>query len=426
MNQCFTGAFRAGAPEQLGRKSIAMWTGKGPKDSPDRQAEDRAADAQAAPAQPRHVGTVLRRAREAQNEDLRVAATHLRIRDIYLRAIEEGRFDELPTGAYALGFVRAYAIHLGLDGDKLVRRFKEEVGSNIMRRPELVIPEPQGENRVPGGALVFASLLLAAGAYGGWYYVSSHSRIAEAPAVEEPPISAPQRPAAIAAAPAPAPVAPQASAQPAAPVRPAAPPVPPLAATGGIDTSVAASPRGTVAAPPAQPAAPLAAIVTAAKPPEPAPKPEADETESADLTPAPEPLKPAAKPPEPVVAARQGPAEQPLPRPPVSASAASAATFDGMAATPPPKPRPRVVIRAVADSWLQIGDGRGPSIFAQVLRAGDSFTVPDRQGLRFDTGNAGGLEITVDGQTVPPLGPSGAVRRNIPLDADKLVAGSNH
>jgi cytoskeleton protein RodZ len=52
--------------------------------------------------------------------------------------------------------------------------------------------------------------------------------------------------------------------------------------------------------------------------------------------------------------------------------------------------------------------------------------VPDRPGLRFDTGNAGGLEITVDGQTVPPLGPSGAVRRNIPLDADKLAAGAHH
>ncbi len=401
-----------------------MWTGKDHKDSPDRRADDRAADTQAMPAQPRHVGTVLRRAREAQNEDLRVAATHLRIRDAYLRAIEEGRFDELPTGAYAVGFVRAYAIHLGLDGDKLVQRFKAETGSG-MRKPELVIPEPQGENRVPGGALVFASLLLAAGAYGGWYYVSGHSRIAEIPAVEEPPVSAPVRPAAIAAAPAPA--APQIATAPGAVRMQAVPvPVPPLAATGGIDTSIAASPRGTAAPPPALP--PAASITSTGRPQEPAKKPDADETESADATPAPEPLKPAAKPLEPVVqqAARQAPDQPPLPRPPVSASAASAATIDGMAAAAPAKPRPRVVIRAVADSWLQIGDGRGPAIFAQVLRAGDSFTVPDRPGLRFDTGNAGGLEITVDGQTVPPIGPSGAVRRNIPLDADKLVAGANH
>jgi cytoskeleton protein RodZ len=386
-----------------------MWPGKEHKDSPDQGAERRAADSslahnQAAPAQPRHVGMVLRRAREAQNEELRVAAAHLRIRDGYLRAIEDGRFDELPAGAYAVGFVRAYAVHLGLDGDKLVRRFKEELGQGA-RKPNLVIPQPQAESRVPGGALVMASLLLAAGAYGGWYYASGSSRVAEAPT---------EAPRAVASAPA------------------------ALPATGGLDTSIAAPPRGTAApVPSAQPAAPpasppanpraVAAVApapgTAQPPAAPQPARETDPDE-ADSTPAPTPLKPSAKTPETIVqAASQAQPEPPLPRPAISASAASAATIDAA----PAKPKPRVVIRAIADSWLQVGDGRGPSIFAQVLRAGDSFTVPgDRPGLRFDTGNAGGLEITVDGQVVPPIGPSGAVRRNIPLDADKLVAGAHH
>lgn len=229
-----------------------MWSGKEHKDSPGRRAEDRAADTQATPAQPCHVGSLLRRAREAQNEDLRVTATHLRIRDTYLRAIEDGRFDELPSGAYSLGFVRAYAIHLGLDGDKLVQRFKDEQGGAV-RMPALVIPEPQPEGRVPGGALVMASLLLAAGAYGGWYYVSSLGRVAEAPAVDDPP-------RAVAAAPA------------AAPARPR-----PVPATGGIDTSIAAAPRGTTPAPAAGPA--LAAR-TMEKLQEAAAKPrDADETE---------------------------------------------------------------------------------------------------------------------------------------------------
>ena len=39
------------------------------------------------------------------------------------------------------------------------------------------------------------------------------------------------------------------------------------------------------------------------------------------------------------------------------------------------------------------------------------------------TGNAGGLEISVDGDIVPSIGPSGAVRRNILLDPDALVEG---
>ena len=37
-----------------------------------------------------------------------------------------------------------------------------------------------------------------------------------------------------------------------------------------------------------------------------------------------------------------------------------------------------------------------------------------------ETGNAGGLEITVDSKTIPDIGPKGAVRRGIILDADSL------
>ena len=49
--------------------------------------------------------------------------------------------------------------------------------------------------------------------------------------------------------------------------------------------------------------------------------------------------------------------------------------------------------------------------------------MPNREGLVMLTGNAGGLEISVDGKTVPALGPSGAVRRNILLDPDALIEG---
>ena len=36
------------------------------------------------------------------------------------QAIEEGRFEELPGAAYAVGFVRSYATYLGLDAEALV------------------------------------------------------------------------------------------------------------------------------------------------------------------------------------------------------------------------------------------------------------------------------------------------------------------
>jgi cytoskeleton protein RodZ len=68
-----------------------------------------------------------------------------------------------------------------------------------------------------------------------------------------------------------------------------------------------------------------------------------------------------------------------------------------------------------------VRDASDSLIMTRVLRAGDSYQVPTRKGLILVTGNAGGLEITVDGQSIPPLGPRGAVRRNISLDPETLL-----
>lgn len=381
-----------------------------------------------------NVGTILRQARQALGEDVRHCAVYLRIREPYLRAIEDGRYEDLPGRAYAIGFVRAYAVHLGLDGDKVVERFKIESG-DIEAQAELVVPEPTAESSMPGGALVAASLLIAIGAYGGWYYVSTHHRlVTEAPAIDLPTRPAPvasnnqiaaqpsvvRAPAPIAAAPgAFAPSAPGGSA-PSAAAKPGSVAVdlaalPPQTGAGGFTATLSTMLplRGSSAPQPqVEPAAAAAA----------------EDADEAEVTPAPEPLRPSAM----AAATLQG-TQAPLPgadaaardavaRPPISASSAVAATVTD-AAQRPSGPS-RIVIRAIADSWLQVGDGRGTSLFAQVLRAGDSYNVPDRAGLRFDTGNAGGLEITVDGRPVPSVGPSGSVRRNIPLDIEKLVAGN--
>ena len=150
---------------------------------------------------------------------------------------------------------------------------------------------------------------------------------------------------------------------------------------------------------------------------------DADEAENGQVPPAPEPLRPSQSAAllQQSLPLPQGGAADQVARPSISASSAVAATLDG--ATTRPAGPPRIIVRAIADAWLQIGDGRGTALFAQVLRAGDSYHVPDRPGLKLDTGNAGGLEITVDGRPVPSVGPSGSVRRNIPLDIEKLVAG---
>ena len=58
------------------------------------------------------------------------------------------------------------------------------------------------------------------------------------------------------------------------------------------------------------------------------------------------------------------------------------------------------------------------------LQPGDVYMVPGGSGFVLTTGNAGGLEILVDGVLLPPLGAEGAVRRNISLDPDALTGAA--
>ena len=85
----------------------------------------------------------------------------------------------------------------------------------------------------------------------------------------------------------------------------------------------------------------------------------------------------------------------------------------------------RIVVRAKLDSWIQIRDDRvNQLIMTRLLRQGDSYDVPDRPGLTLLTGNAGALDIVVDGEAIPAIGPLGAVRRHVALDAEKLRNGT--
>ena len=85
----------------------------------------------------------------------------------------------------------------------------------------------------------------------------------------------------------------------------------------------------------------------------------------------------------------------------------------------------RISITATADSWVQIQGPNNELLLTRILRTGDVYQVPDRTGLIMVTGNAGALELRVDGTVVEALGPVGVVRRNVLLDPEALVAGTN-
>ncbi|WP_236262415.1 helix-turn-helix domain-containing protein, partial [Caenispirillum salinarum] len=129
----------------------------------------------AEPAPRESVGQLLRMTRASHGVDLPHVAEVLRIRLAFLQAIEDGRNQDLPGPTYAVGFVRAYADYLGLDGEEIVRRYKAET-SIVPRKADLEFPTPVNEGGIPTGAMLLIAALLGAGIYGGWYWMSSEDR----------------------------------------------------------------------------------------------------------------------------------------------------------------------------------------------------------------------------------------------------------
>jgi cytoskeleton protein RodZ len=360
-----------------------------PRDEIERQEPDE-------PRLPRTVGTVLRDARLRQGGDRNQIAALLRIRPAYLAAIEDSRYDQLPGAAYALGFVRAYAEHLGLDRQEILRRFKAET-AGLDRRQDLAVPMPLPDRSRPGAAILLVALIVAACAYALWWYFASGERmrperVAAPPEEIAPPLPPPPIVAAPEAPPEPVPETTLDE-----PVAPAEPPpeageAPGAGAPEPLGEAPEAVPESAPAEaqsePPAEPAAPAETAEPAVPVP---PAPSAPPIAAALPPPPPPPLPDAAPQPEGprVYGVTNGPA--------------------------------RIVIRATADSWIQIRDADGSQ--ARILRPGEIYRVPDRPGVTMRTGNAGGIEVTVDGEPAPALGQPGQTR-NVALDPDRLLAGT--
>ena len=115
------------------------------------------------------IGASLRESRRETGQELRAVAAALRIRRLHLEAIEEGRFDDLPGQAYALGFVRTYADYLNLDSDWVVERFREELAPGE-DSPDLNFPEASAPRSRPTTGLLGAAVVLGAAAFGSWYH----------------------------------------------------------------------------------------------------------------------------------------------------------------------------------------------------------------------------------------------------------------
>jgi cytoskeleton protein RodZ len=364
------------------------------------------------------IGTMLRNRREEIGRDLATIAAATHIRGHYLKAIEEGRRKDLPGTAYMIGYIRTYANYLGFDGNRLINDYHDVLTEQhkwVDKRaepPHAVGSLPQFQ--ISPVKLLAGLLVLGVGGYVGWGYATApkdegamDTATVEAPVQDvipdTPPVVAPAPTPTVSSPTVPSPTGANAS------------------ATGG-DTPAetpAETPGASVGEAEDQ-VPPEAEIASPAD--EPGTSQDANTTGSVASTGE-----------EPGTGEEAGTGAEAGAGSLASTGGEAGTTGEAVGGQSAPQqasaaaaeaPTGKIVVRARLESWVQVTNAAKEVIFSRVLRAGETYTVPDEPGLLFTTGNAGGVEIEVDGTRLRSLGTVGLVKRDIPLDPEKLKDGS--
>ncbi|MBF0154858.1 MAG: DUF4115 domain-containing protein [Magnetococcales bacterium] len=98
----------------------------------------------------------------------------------------------------------------------------------------------------------------------------------------------------------------------------------------------------------------------------------------------------------------------------VSASAGTTAPGDAGAGS-------RVVMVALHEAWVSIKGPDGKFIVNRTLKPGERVEIPGSGQYSAKLGNAGGLQVTVDGRVLPSLGRRGEVVRDLDVTAQGLL-----
>ncbi|MBO5739962.1 MAG: DUF4115 domain-containing protein [Alphaproteobacteria bacterium] len=80
-----------------------------------------------------------------------------------------------------------------------------------------------------------------------------------------------------------------------------------------------------------------------------------------------------------------------------------------------------VILQASQESWVKVEDGRGNTVFSRVLVPGDVYYVPVGNKYKATFGNAGGIDIWVNGKLIPDAGADHTRKSGIMLNPDSLL-----
>lgn len=111
------------------------------------------------------VGELLKNARTGKNITLAQVEQATKIRASFLKSLEEGQYQALPSSAYARGFVKNYAEFLDLDADLLLAKLRREFSDHP--RGGKFLPQGVHTDLVSGrkiritGIFLFITVLIA-------------------------------------------------------------------------------------------------------------------------------------------------------------------------------------------------------------------------------------------------------------------------
>jgi cytoskeleton protein RodZ len=113
------------------------------------------------------VGERLREARERQKVSLHAIAEKTNISVRFLDAIEKNQFEKLPGGIFLRGFIRSYAVQVGLDPDATVAQFLADEPTFREETDDRPVRSGDGPSM---GVLVLAGLALVTATLGLIYF----------------------------------------------------------------------------------------------------------------------------------------------------------------------------------------------------------------------------------------------------------------
>jgi cytoskeleton protein RodZ len=134
-------------------------------------------------------GKYLKAERELRNLSLEEIAKFTKIKEDFLKAIEEDRYELLPPAVYVKGFLTIYARYLGLDPHDVVQRFQKYIEDISISKKQKELPQqiPLTKKRVRSWSLLvpFFAIILCIAFFICYSYFTSHKPLNRAPSVLE-------------------------------------------------------------------------------------------------------------------------------------------------------------------------------------------------------------------------------------------------